>query len=185
MCGGDQRGRFRWVFAQSMHKKWRLAFVLTTTAVSAWCALMALSLCAVSCSTSCPPVSSGFATMGCWHPLAKGSSWQRREPRCRCLRSTRRPWSRPMPSWRGWQRWMCCCARVAGTAGCKSGRCSRVLGGCQRQPTRWCPSAGDPRDRRAVQPIGSSLQAASSAPEAVLRLAAIRPARLGWRNGGR
>ena len=43
---------------------------------------------------------------------------------------------------------------------------------------------GGLHDRSAVQQISSSLLAASNAPEAVLRLAALRPACIGWRNGG-
>ena len=53
----------------------------------------------------------------------------------------------------------------------------------QRRPTRWRPPAGDLHGRSAMQPISSSLQGASNAPEAVLRLAALRPAGIGWRNG--
>ena len=87
--------------------------------------------------------------MGCWQVAAKGSSWQRPAQLCRCRYPTRRPRSRPRPSWRGWQRWMCCCVRVAGKAGCMSRQCSRGWGGCQRRPPRLCPHAGGRRDSLA------------------------------------
>ena len=97
----------------------------------------AQSLCADSCCTSCPPGSSAFATMGCWHPLAKRSSCQQHSWPCRCLRPTRKPLSRLKGSWCGWPRWMWACARVARWAGCAPSLCWLGLGDCLGRTASW------------------------------------------------
>ena len=113
---------------------------------SGWRAWTALSLCAASCCTSCPPDRSAFATMGCWQAPAKGSSWQRPGRLCRCLRPTCRRWRAPRPSWRGWPGSIWAGVRVAQWAGCAWRRCWWVLGACLGQLVHACPSAGGRRD---------------------------------------
>ena len=78
------------------------------------------SSCADSCSTSCPPASSAFATAACWHLPARRTSSALRARRCRCPPSIRGLSSQPRPSWRAWPASTCRCARAARWADCTS-----------------------------------------------------------------